>query len=81
MLPTMMTRLKEANLYPAAATAVGRAIATSGKTVDVHPVADGLARDFPRHSRSELTAAIITAIALHGAALRWHAPVPMAVRA
>lgn len=71
----MATLLNSTHLFPAAARAVKCAIANQS-VVDVHPVAEQLAKEFPRHSRSELCAAVITAIALSGGELRWQAQVP-----
>jgi hypothetical protein len=68
----MTTILKPSDPYPAASLAVDRVLALgSQRVVDVHPLAEELAASFPRHGRSELCAAVITAIALRGAALRW----------
>lgn len=74
MLDTMTTILKPSDPFPAAARAVERVMsAGADRIVDVHPLADELAAAFPRHSRTELCAAVITAVALRGAEMRWHA--------
>ena len=73
-LNTMTTILKPSDPFPAAARAVAR-VMTGGtdRIVDVHPLADELAASFPRHSHTELCAAVVTAVALRGGAMRWHA--------
>ena len=69
---TMMTTiLQRSDLFPAAASAVERQIALGHAVVDVRPLVAEIARDFPRHQPQELSAAIITAIALRGAAMQW----------
>lgn len=73
MLAAMNTNTRPIDPYPAAVLAVDHAVASGNQAaVEVHPIADRLARQFPRHSRAELCAAVITAIALRGAAMRWH---------
>ncbi len=70
----MTTILKQHQPFPAATLAVDRAMALNGHSVvDVHPLVDELSRDFPRHQPQELSAAVITAIALRGGAMRWQA--------
>lgn len=70
----MTTIVKPNEPFPAADLAVARLVAASTDgVVDVHPLARELSRAFPRHSASELSAAVITAIALRGATMRWHA--------
>ena len=78
MLNTMTTILKPSDPFPAAARAVERVmLARADRIVDIHPLADELAGSFPRHSHTELCAAVVTAVALRGAAMRWHAlPAP-----
>ena len=73
MIETMKTIQKPANLFVAAASAVDRRIALGKSVVDVRPLVDELAMYFPRHQPQELSAAIITAIALRGAAMQWQA--------
>lgn len=73
-LNTMTTILKPSDPFPAAARAVERVMsAGADRIVDVHPLADELAASFPRHRHAELCAAVITAVALRGAEMRWHA--------
>ena len=68
----MPARLKKQDLFLPAALLVERQIALTGHlVVDVQPLAAKLALSFPRHERQELSAAIITAIALRGGIVRW----------
>ena len=76
MIDTMKTIQKPANVFVAAALAVGRQIALGNSVVEVRPLVDELAMYFPRHQPQELSAAIITAIALRGAAMQWQADQP-----
>lgn len=79
MTHSMAMTCDSAQLFPAAKGAVIGAVTFTGdRVVDVHPLADLLARDFPRHSRAEICAAVVTAVALSGATVRWRAPLPAA---
>lgn len=70
----MTTIVKPNEPFPAAALAVARLVSVSTNgVVDVHPLVRELSPAFPRHSANELSAAVITAIALCGATMRWHA--------
>ena len=73
MVNTMKTIQKPANLFVAAASAVDRQITLDKSVVDVRPLVDELAMLFRRHQPQELSAAVITAIALRGAAMQWQA--------
>jgi hypothetical protein len=44
--------------------------------VELRPILDDLATYFPRHQPQELSAAIITAIAMRGAGIQWQAKQP-----
>lgn len=76
MIDTMKTIQKPANLFLVAASAVDRRIPLGNSVVEVRPLVDELAMYFPRHQPQELSAAIITAIALRGAAMQWQAEQP-----
>lgn len=68
----MPARLRKPDLFLPAALLVERQIALSGQlVVDVQPLAKRLGETFPRHEPQELSAAIITAIALRGGIVRW----------
>ena len=76
MIDTMKTIQKPANLFVAAASAVDQRIALGNSVIEVRPLVDGLTKYFPRHQPQELSAAVITAIALRGAAMQWQAKQP-----
>ena len=68
---SMTTILKPAEPFTAAAATVERQIALGSREIAVHPLVEELEADFPRHGPQELSAAIITAIAIGGASMRW----------
>ena len=69
----MITTLKPAEPFTAAAATVERQIALGTREIAVHPLVEELEADFPRHGPQELSAAVITAIAICGASMRWRA--------
>lgn len=73
MINVMATLLKSSDPYPAAAAAVSRQIALTGRKVAIRPLVAQLSEVFPRHGSQELSAAVITAVALAGAEMSWNA--------
>ena len=76
MLSNMKTIQQPTNLFVAATSSVDRHIALCNNVVEVRPFVDELAMHFLRQQTQELSAAIITAIALRGAAMQWQADQP-----
>lgn len=72
----MVTIQKISDPFRAATIAVDRQIELNGGDVAVHPLVAQMRKDFPRHGAQELSAAVITAIALRGAAMCWDVAAP-----